>query len=92
MLSDRDVAVLETAEWLEGRRVDPPSAVRARLGLHIARYTQILLHLVIQDEVLSDPRWTMLAHRIQAEAGIKARMRADRTFSRDNVTALSRAS
>lgn len=79
-LTDLDVRLLEFAQKREQNPHLPIGQVIAEFEISPTRYTQMLMHLVQQPEVVSDPRWTQLAYRIQRVMAARALMRAARKF------------
>lgn len=79
-LTDLDIRILEYAERLELGKVKSVETTRAVLGMSPARYTQRLMHLVQLPEVVSDPRWTMMAKRIHGVMINAAQLRRARMF------------
>jgi hypothetical protein len=79
-LTELDVRILEHAQRLELGQIKPTDTTRNLLGLSPARYTQKLMHLAQAPEVIADPRWTMMAHRIQKVMSRATAARASRSF------------
>lgn len=79
-LTDLDVRILEFAERREQNPGLPLGDVVAEFGLKPTRYTQILMHLVQMPEVVSNPRWTIMAKRIQKVMSGATEARAARMF------------
>jgi len=81
-LTDLDVRILEFAERREQNPRLPIGQVITEFEVSPARYTQMLMHLVQRPEVVADPRWTMMAKRIQKVMSGATAARAARTFTR----------
>jgi hypothetical protein len=77
-ITDLDVRMLKFAEKRE--RGDQLGGVVKEFGISPTRYTQILMHLVQRPEVVADPRWTMMANRIQRVMAANKLVRASRAF------------
>ena len=85
ILTDEQVRILEVAERLERIETDrgaKEGLIITELNLSATRFTQILMHLVVQPEVVRDPRWTMLARRIRETMESATQRRALRTFAK----------
>lgn len=79
-LTDLEARILEFAEKREQNPRLPIGQVITEFEVSPARYTQMLMHLVQRPDVVSDPRWTMMAKRIQKVMTGAADARAARTF------------
>jgi hypothetical protein len=79
-LTELDERILAFAERREQNPQLPLGEVVAEFGISPTRYTQILMHLVQRKDVAGDPRWAMMAHRIQRVMDGRARARAGRLF------------
>lgn len=81
-LTDLDVRILEFAEKREQHPGIPEGQTVVEFNLSPTRYTQMLMHLVQQPEVVADPRWAMMAKRILRVMTGATAARASRTFQR----------
>jgi len=81
-LTALDTRILEFAERREQNPRLPIGQVITEFEVSPARYTQMLMHLVQRPEVVADPRWTMMAKRIQKVMSGATEARAARTFRR----------